>query len=168
MKKKTDSLVLSQSWSSFVRIVIILFLLTTLTGCLVGGIATHQMNAVVQTFVLPAPKDDIINILTDVGRSLGFAPYCVKDRAGVIGSCIDEQLAKRPLSDGVMGYVNMNNLSIAKSTTYIGSSDVIVFFIKNDAKTIEVVCVASGSYGSGSKESGDELIKKFKSELGKR
>jgi len=134
--------------SNLRRSVIGLCLSLTLVGC--GSIG--MMASKTETFkgkdsiTLKAPRPDILNIVAEVGKSLGYSVSGLDREAGTISLSYDAGLFT-----GVMiGKINKTTLMIRSEKG--GNELSILFWLM-------------GNFGSGGQEAADKLIEDFKVKL---
>jgi hypothetical protein len=116
-----------------------------MTGCGTVGILISDS----ETFIisdqinLKATKEDILDIVADVGRSMDFKVKEIDRRAKTISITTQSSLFR-----GVM----IGSSSTADITVILGDN-------------IEIKVITSGNFGAGGQKAAEELLQKFKEKL---
>ena len=135
------------SWRNSVSVVIGTYIALTLVGC--GSIG--MMASKTETFTgkdsitLKTPRPDILSIVAEVGKSLGYSVSSLDKEAGTISLSYDAGLFT-----GVMiGKINKITLTI----------------FERGGNKLGISVFLMGNFGSGSQEAAGKLVEDFKVKL---
>ena len=123
----------------------------TLTGCsLIGMLGSETQNFHGNdSFELQTPKPDIVNTMSEVGKSLGYNV-----------SSLDRGMGSISLSDQTSFFVGMLIGKISHSTLMISSFD--------GGKKFDINVIVIGNFGNGTQEAAEQRVNDFKARLSER
>lgn len=123
----------------------------TLIGCagigFLSKVETFQGN---DSFKLSSPpREDILDVVSQVGKKMGLSVSQLDRKAGVIG-----------LSGNSSGLSTMLVGAVSRSTMTVRVSD--------GGRTLDISTLVSGNFGSGGQEAADSQVEEFKNQLAKQ
>lgn len=123
-----------------------LTVLMLLTGCAETGALDSPPKIFRGTEVLdlPVKRADILDVIADVGKSLGYSVSQLDRAAGIIGLSSDSSLLTRLLTG------TMNTLTLQT---------------KEDGRRLAVNVMVSGFFGTGDQDAATRLVTDFKRKL---
>ena len=135
------------SWRDFVLLVIGACITLMLVGCAEIGVFSK-----VQTFrgkdsmLLPVSRPDILDIVAEVGKSMGYSVSALDREANTI---------------------SLSSSSSMLSTALIGKTSQAILTIssKDNGKRLDINVVVTGNFGTGGQEAAMKIIDDFKTKL---
>ena len=136
--------------SKMSNIVIGICISLILVGCAgIGIISKMQTFTGRDSITLQAPRPDILDVVAEVGKSLGYDVSGLDREAGTISLS-----SKSSMFTGVMiGKTNFSTLTISS---------------EEGGKKLGIRVVLGGNFGTGGQEAATRLVEDFKAELLKK
>ena len=136
------------SWLGFVSMVAGIYIVLMLVGCggelRLGG--KHQSFTGKESILLEDSRADILDIIAEVGKSLGYSVSALDKRANIISlSYSSSRLALH-----LMGKMSSAKLTIS---------------LKNNGKRLDLDVTVFGNFGTGGQEAAMKLVNDFKAKL---
>lgn len=116
-------------------------------GYMVGGeIQTFQGR---DSIILPVPRSDILDIVAEVGKSLGYSISGLDREAGTISL----SSSTSPFTQAMIGKTNRSTLSVS---------------LKEGGKKLDIHVSLIGNFGTAGQEEATNLVKDFKVNLSEK
>lgn len=139
---------ISKRVSSLFPVAIVIYLSLILVGCGAVGMMASKTESFTgdDSITLQAPREDILNVVAEVGKSLGYSVSSLDKKKGVI----------------VLHY----NLGSLASTT-VGKIEKATLGIRSeeDGKKLFIGVKVIGNFGEGGQEAAMKRIEDFKAKL---
>ena len=129
--------------------VLVLIFMVSVAGCaglgyMVGGdIQTFQGR---ESIILPVPKSNILDIVAEVGKSLGYSVSGLDREAGTISLSSGTSI----LTQAMIGKMNQSTLSVS---------------LGEGGKKLDIGVSLMGNFGTGGQEAATNLVGDFKAKL---
>lgn len=129
---------------SIVSFSLIFAIVVGLTGCTEIGMFSKTKSATVtDSITLATPSADILDVLTDTGKAMGWNPTARDNKQHII-----------TFEDG-SGSVLTGSVTVTRMAAKVSE----------DGKIIDLEIMVSGNFGYGTMENGQKVINKFKKKL---
>ncbi len=135
-------------FSDLKKLVLVFVLLSIVTGCAgIGYMSSKEQNFTGKySMLLQVPRADILNIITEAGKSLGYSV-----------SAIDKEAKTISLSSSGSGFTTFLIGKTSQATLTISS--------KNNGRRLDIDVFVIGNFGTGGQKAAMKLVKDFEAKL---